>query len=986
MAAFTYSYSNSLDETLSTAGVQIYRVSVYKSSIVNYLYSSDNINQYIFSSTSNDTVSTAVNKTFNKTAYFKQVEPYIVLNEYDNYSVSDYNNSYLFTFIKENSETEYFTMSKNEQNTYTASSTYNNMLPNIITSLDISFNNRKYYPLKSNSYISDIDYVMADGWLASCTYHSLYTEKINNSRTAYNNEFSLISLDNNQYSAEHTRSGTKALYRTLSLTTSKSAQSTTITSTRLDNNRSFTTYYSYTNQYPVKNITVKYNTYNSTWVIKENGSKYLEHTYTTWVKDQFFETNVLGSSEIPFRETTINTMLYDSDGYLQGYKIAGSIKGNNNNTTFLFFGTSILDTYVYAPWNNVRAFGSTISSKGNTVYYNNTDAFSYETSAIKTTVTDENGITESVNFSSFRYFPEVSYLSMNWMGTSYKTLGTNSQDNITTSTYITTYAFSDAESYSSVILASTVNGDCYEYYTTYTTYKYIEGVTTYDYSEYTESAIKTTYSTSYEESPWFNDSTYSETTGTRYDSNYSDNGYTTTYKETFLSDETHLTKYYSSSITYVSSKFGHGTNVSTMINVSSSSVKSFSSYTKNGYTMLSSSMYMDTTSKKESDSVLETLLFLQYKTYSTQSIVDSILVTLDNTYTIMQCSEPVTFTGTFAVIDNYNSVLTTYSTQSIVDSTLVTLGNTYAVMQCSEPVTFTGTFVVTDNYNSLLTTSSYYNTTDFGTTFRNSSMVSSTEIINLNNEYLTMDRVFNYNITSAWVYKDVMNIISTYNTVLQTSFKISYDTRTNSNSYSYTNIATTTAYGTSDRFMNLVGVSRVSTYTVYNTNTVAYYNDSTMATLTNMSSISAPSTASSSSVINYTFITSIDDYASNTTLVSTESSSLANKQFMNSITQLVSSTMEQQNDTLVFKSEIATYSTFRISTSFSTSSTININYEATTYTDEYNPISYTTTSIAVTSSLTVDNSIESVTASSTVTQAVNYTPIYSTVNGVYITG
>ena len=944
MAAFTYSYSNSLGETLATAGLQINRVSIYKPHTVNYLDSSDNLQQYIFSSTSNDTVSTALNKTFNKTAYFKQVTPSIVLNEYDNYSVSDYNNSYLFTFIKENSETEYFTMSKNGQDTYSNSSTYNNMLPKITTSLDISFNNRKYYPLRSNSYISDIDYVMANGWLASCTYHSLYTNIINNSRTAYNNEFSLISLDNNQYSAEHTKSGTLVLRSTLSLTTSESAQSSIVISTRLDNNRSFTTYYSYSNQYPVKNITVTYNTYNSAWVINETDSKYLEISYSTWVRDQFFETNVLGSTGVPFRETTINTMLYDSDGYLQGYKIAGSIKGSTNKTTFLFFGTSILDTYVSEPWNNVRAFGSTISSKGNTVYYNNssnTDVVSYETSAIKTTVTDENGITESVNFSSFRYLPQVSYLSMNWMGTSYKVLGTNSQDNITTSAYISTYAFSDAESYSSVILASTVNGDCYEYYTTYTTYKYIEGVTTYDYSEYTESAIKTTYSTSYDSSLLFNDSTYSETTGTRYGSNYSANGYTTTYKETFLSDETHLTSYHSSSITYVSSKFGHGTNVSTMIDISSSSLISFSIYTKNGYTMISSSMYMDTTSTKESDSVLETLLFLQYKTYSTQSIMHNILVTL---------------------------------------------GNTYAIMQCSEPVTFTGTFEVTDDYNSLLTTSSYYNTTDFGTTFRNSSMVSSTEIINLNNEYLTMDRVFNYNITSAWVYKDVMNIISTYNTVLQTTFKISYDTITNSNSYSYTNIATTTAYGTSDRFINLVGVSRVSTYTVYNTNTVAYYNDSTMATITSISRTSGPNTASLSSVINYTFITSIDDYASSTTLASTESSSLANKQFMNSITQLVSSTMEQQNDTLVFKSEIATYSTFRISTSFSTSSTININYEATTYTDEYNPISYTTTSIAVTSSLTVGNSIESVTASSTVTQAVNYTPIYSTVNGVYITG
>ena len=986
MAAFTYSYSNNLGETLSTAGKQINRVSIYNSSIVNYLDSSDNIAQYIFSSTSNDTVSTAVNKTFNKTAYFKRLNAYIVLNDYDNYSVSYYNSSYLFTFIKENSETEYFTMSKNGQNTYTVSSTYNNMLPKITTSLDISFNNRKYYPLKSNSYISDIDYIMADGRLASCTYHSLYTKIINNSITAYNNEFSLISLDNNQYSAEHTGSDTLALYSTLSLTTSKSAQSGTYTSTRLDNNRSFTTYYSYSNQYPVRNVTVKYNTYNSAWVTKNTKSEYLENSYTTWVKDQFFETNVLSSTGIPFRETTINTMLYDSDGYLQGYKIAGSIKGNANNITFLFFGTSILDTYVSMPWNNVRAFGNTISSKSVIVHCNNTDAFSYETSAINTTVTDENGITESVNFSSFRYLPEVSYLSMNWMGTSYKVLGTNSQENITTYTYISTYAFSDAESYSSVILASTVNGDCYEYYTTYTTYKYIEGVTTYDYSEYTESAIKTTYSTSYEESPLFNDSIYSETIGTRYDSHYSDNGYTTTYKETFLSDEIHLTKYYSSSITYVSSKFGHGTNVSTMIDISSSSVKSFSSYSKNGYTMLSSSMYMDTTSAKERDSVLETSLFLQYKTYSTQSIMHNILFTLDNTYTTMQCSEPVTFTGTFVVTDDYSSALTTYSTQSIMNNILVTLDNASAVLKCSEPVTFTGTFVATDNYNSLFTTSSYYNTTDFGTTFRNSSMVSSTEIINLNNEYLTMDRVFNYNITSAWVYKDVMNIISTYNTVLQTTFKISYDTITNSNSYSYTNIATTTAYGTSDRFMNLVGVSRVSTYTVYNIDTVAYYNGSTMATITSISIEDGPRITSSSSVINYTFITSIDDYASSTDLVSTESSSLANKQFMNSITQLVSSTMEQQNDTLVFKSEIATYSTFRLSTSFSTSSTININYEATTYTDEYNPISYTTTSIAVTSSLTADNSIESVTASSTVTQAVNYTPIYSTVNGVYITG
>lgn len=962
--AIKYSYSNSLGETFSALNNNndITKEIINQSSVVNYVENiNSNFTQYVFSSTNSDTVSTTFNKTLKSTLNYRHVDRVITLNKYNTYSISEDNGAYLFTFIKENSETEYYTLSDNNSITVrTTTASYYYGMPENISALDVSFSTRNYYTVLSDtrkSHMSDVKYLMRDGINASITLHSLYNPEINFSRTNYNvghGFFGLESMDNNQSTSGYTSSRIVSLYDTVSLTTSSTTQSGSSSTSSTTYYRTNSTYYitdfTYSNQYPVESFNYSYSTTyvksisKSAWTVRHTRKSQSVDTFTTQLKNQPYNASALGVTSFPFIETTINTVLYDSDGYLQGYRIAGSIKSDYNYGTYLFFGTSILNANAQYPWNNVRAFGSTISSKSVIVYYNNssnTDVVSYETSGIKTTVTDENGVTESVNFSSFRYLPEVSYLSMNWMGTSYKGLGTNSQDNITTYTYISTYAFSDAESYSSVILASTVNGDCYEYYTTYTTYKYIEGVTTYDYSEYTESAIKTTYSTSSEESPWFNDSTYSETTGTRYDSHCSNNGYTTTYKETFLSDEIHLTKYYSSSITYVSSKFGHGTNVSTMKDISSSSLISFSIYTKNGYTMISSSMYMDTTSTKESDSVLETLLSQQYKTYSTQSIMHNILVTLDNTY---------------------------------------------AVMQCSEPATFTGTFVVADDYNSLLTTSSYYNTTDFGTTFRNSSMVSSTEIININNEYLTMDRIFNYNITSAWVYKDVMNIISTYNTILQTSFKISYDTKTNSNSYSYTNIATTTAYGTSDRFMNLVGVSRVSTYTVYNTNTVAYYNDSTMATLTSISRTSAPSTASSSSVINYTFITSIDDYASSTTLASTESSSLANKQFMNSITQLVSSTMEQQNDTLVFKSEIAAYSTFRMSTSFSTSSTININYEATIYTDEYNPISYTTTSIAVTSSLTVDNSIESVTASSTVTQAVNYTPIYSTVNGVYITG
>lgn len=963
--AIKYSYSNSLGETFSALNNKndITKEIINQSSVVNYVENIEsNFTQYIFSSTNSDTVSTTFNKTLKSTLNYRHVDRIITLNKYNTYSISEDNGAYLFTFIKENSETEYYTLSDNNSITVrTTTASYYYGMPENISALDVSFSTRNYYTVLSDTYrshMSDVKYLMRNGITASITLHSLYDAEINYSRTNYNvgyGFFGLESMDNNQSTSGYTSSRTVSLYDTVSLTTSSTTQSGSSSTSSTTYYRTNSTYYitdfTYSNKYPVESFNYSYSTTysnkisKSAWKATRTSKSQSVDTFTIQLKNQPYNASALGETSLPFIETTINTTLYNSDGYLQGYGIAGSIKSDNNIGTYLFFGTSILNTNAPTPWSNVRAFGNTISSKSVIVYYNNsnnTDVISYETSAVKTTVTDENGVTESVNLSSFRYLPQVSYLSMNWMGTSYKGLGTNTQDNITTYTYISTYAFSDAESYSSVILASTVNGDCYEYYTTYTTYKYIEGVTTYDYSEYTESAIKTTYSTAETITTSIVDYNGSYNTETVYDSNYSSQDYTTTYEETIFSETIYRNSFCYSSITYVSSKFGHGTDVSTMEDISSSSLISFSEYTKNGYTMISSSMYRDTISNKTSDSVLETRLSQQVKTYSIQSIMHN------------------TMTYNF----NDNNIF----------------------MQCIEPVTYSGSFIVSDNNNSLYLTSSYYNTTDFGTTFRNSSMVSSTEIISINNEYLTMDRVFNYNITSAWAYKDAINIISTYNTILQTAFKISYDTITNSNSYSYTNIATTTAYGTSDRFMNLVGVSRISTYTVYNTNTVAYYNGSTMATLTSISIEDGPRVTSSSSVINYTFITSIDDYTSSTNLASTESSSLVNKQFMNSITQLVSSTMEQQNDTLVFKSEIATYSTFRLSTIFSTSSTININYEATTYTDEYNPISYTTTSIAVTSSLTVDNSIESVTASSTVTQAVNYTPIYSTVNGVYITG
>ena len=960
MAAFTYSYSNSLGETFYRSNSNTNQISVsFNTTYTTDAVESSLLSFHAFTSSTNAIGTLTGSTTFSKgvketRARTSRILSDVLIDDYDTYytsdSVSEDKSYKLFSFVKNNSETVNYTVEYSTTYTGTIAS-----YPFIhMSGMDVSISSRSYFSFYN--YANDENfYLMSEQIPVTMTFK---LKNFATSKCKYTDYGDLFRL----------KSATSVYNSMLTSTTSKRFSSfsliTTITKSNSETASSISyrfignfkrNSYTLANESTIGNATDCYKFSNNRWqnMIGSNyhTTSWLNENSTTSNEELVSNTSLLLKTSIQFTDTTVDTLLYDSDGYLQGYKIAGSIKYSNSNN-YIFFGTSVLETYVATPWNVIKPSGSWISTETTTIYaayninYTSENVYSYETSANNIVSTDDIGITEQVTYNSYTYMPEVSYLRMNMLGTSYKGLGMYTSENFTSTSSINTYAFSDAIETSVIELDSNIDGDCYEYYTTVSSYKYIQDVTTYDKTSYIESAIKTTYSTAKSSSTYtyvYNGSHYTETV---YNSYYSSQDYTGTRTETVYTYTIYSSSFSYNSITYVSSKFGHGTNVSTMTDVSSSSVKSFSASNKNGYTMLESTMYMNTTSEKKDVSVLETRLSQQVKIYKTESAI----------------SNSTTYIGINGV-DN-NTVL----------------------MHLNEPITYIGSFIVSDRYNSLSLTSSYYNTTDFGKKFRNSSMVSSTEIININNEYLTMDRIFNYNITSAWAYDTVISTISTYNTVLQTTFKISYDTRTNSNSYKYTNIATTTAYGTSDRFINLVGVSRISTYTVYNTNTVAYYNGSTMATLTSTSIESAPYTASSSSVINYTFITSIDDYASSTDLASTESSSLANKQFMNSITQLVSSTMEQQNDTLVFKSEIATYSTFRISTSFSTSSTININYEATTYTDEYNPISYTTTSIAVTSSLTVDNSIESVTASSTVTQAVNYTPIYSTVNGVYITG
>ena len=109
-----------------------------------------------------------------------------------------------------------------------------------------------------------------------------------------------------------------------------------------------------------------------------------------------------------------------------------------------------MGTYVATPWNAIQAHGTWFSTETATLYaeynihYTSGNVYSYETSVNNVVTTDATGITEQATYNSYTYMPEVSFLKMNMIGTSYKGLGMYSTNNFTSSTTINTYAFSDA--------------------------------------------------------------------------------------------------------------------------------------------------------------------------------------------------------------------------------------------------------------------------------------------------------------------------------------------------------------------------------------------------------------------------------------------------------------------------------------------------------------------------------------------------------------
>lgn len=306
-------------------------------------------------------------------------------------------------------------------------------------------------------------------------------------------------------------------------------------------------------------------------------------------------------------------------------------------------------------------------------------------------------------------------------------------------------------------------------------------------------------------------------------------------------------------------------------------------------------------------------------------------------------------------------------------------------------ILLTGTlsFTSSNSYLDYETSPEYstaLNTSEFGTTARISSLVSSKNWVNVFNTYLADNYAYTYDVSSIWNYSNAYETLSEYSTALATSFKKTYNTDMDYDSYSYTKSSSTNVLTiTEDRFNIRNGITNYSTVDVNITNTIAIYNNSTMATVNSYTSSSVYSTSRRTSVIDYTFISSSADFTSSDSVVDTFTTSNVREQFNNSLSTVISSTMEQQNDTLVFKSEIATFSTYNMSTTYSTISTLEVNYEATTYTEEYNPISYTVSSTIQSTSLAAGTMLRSTSESVVYTQSVEYTPVYTTVDGIYVT-
>lgn len=285
------------------------------------------------------------------------------------------------------------------------------------------------------------------------------------------------------------------------------------------------------------------------------------------------------------------------------------------------------------------------------------------------------------------------------------------------------------------------------------------------------------------------------------------------------------------------------------------------------------------------------------------------------------------------------------------------------------------------------TSSSRLNTIDYGgTTYRLSDLISSKSWINVGNVNFTENYLYDYSVSSMFSFDDTyIKSLSTYTTRLATAYIRALDTRWNYNSYSATKSTSLVGISTGDRFIDRVEISRTYTSSYDVSNTVVYYNGSTLDTISSSTSINNTASEQDVSTVSRTFISSTGDLTTASAVISSDTETTGRGSFVYSSRELVASTSEQQNDTLVFASTFNTISFYNSSFTTSTLNTVENTLSATTYEDWYNPVSWTETVLNIATSTGATETVVTNSGVVSITQSISFTPTYSDVNGIYVT-
>ena len=283
-------------------------------------------------------------------------------------------------------------------------------------------------------------------------------------------------------------------------------------------------------------------------------------------------------------------------------------------------------------------------------------------------------------------------------------------------------------------------------------------------------------------------------------------------------------------------------------------------------------------------------------------------------------------------------------------------------------------------------TSSTINTSAYGgTTYRLSDLISSSSWFNAGSVNGTVNYLYNYDVKSMFSLDDFITTLSNYTTALATSYSVGYDIQYDYDTYSVTKSSSLAARSTGERFIDRVEISRTSTIDYKVTNQIAIYSFSTMTTLSSNASSYNIQSEQDVSTVARTFISSTADLATTSEIASSTTATSARGSFIYSSREFISSMTEQQNDTLIFASTFNTYSFYNSTYTTSTLNTVASTLSATTYEDWYNPASWTSTALSVATTTSAAETVNTTSGVVSVTQSVNYTPVYSTVDGVYVT-